>query len=179
MIATLPPGDYTAVVQDANGANGVGIVEIFDLAPNVSARLGNISTRGFVETGDNVMIGGIIVVNQPARIIVRARGPSLAGSVSNPLPNPTLELRDQNNLVATNNDWQTTQIGGAITADQSQEIQNSGFAPGNSVESAMIVTLNRGLYRDCPRCERQQWHWSRRSVHPSITSRIADLSFVT
>ena len=146
IIATLPPGNYTAVVQDVNGATGVGIVEVFDLAPTVSARLGNISTRGFVQAGDNVMIGGIIVVNQPTKIIVKASGPSLAGSVSSPLPNPTLELHDQTSLIATNNDWETTQLGGAITADQTQAIQNSGFAPANSAESAMIVTLQPGAY---------------------------------
>lgn len=146
ILATLPPGNYTAVVQDANGATGVGIVEVFDLTPDVSARLENISTRGFVQAGDNVMIGGIIVVNQPTKIIIRARGPSLAGSVSSPLPNPTLELHDQTNLVARNDDWETTQIGGAVTADQKQEIQNSGLAPSDSAESAIIVTLQPGTY---------------------------------
>ncbi|MEY2584273.1 MAG: hypothetical protein QOD80_299 [Verrucomicrobiota bacterium] len=146
IIATLPPGNYTAVVQDVNGVSGVGIVEVFDLGPNASSRLANISTRGFVQTGDNVMIGGIIVVSQPARVIVRARGPSLGGAVSSPLPNPILELHDQSNLIARNDDWQITQIGGSITADQSQEIQNSGFAPANSAESAMIVTVQPGAY---------------------------------
>ena len=146
VIATLPPGSYTAVVQDANGANGVGIVEVFDLTPNVAARLANISTRGFVQAGDDVMIAGIIVVSQPTKIIVRAQGPSLAGSVSNPLPKPTLELHDQTHLIAANSAWETTQIGGMITADQKQEIENSGLAPGNSAESAMIVTLQPGAY---------------------------------
>jgi sugar lactone lactonase YvrE len=146
IIATLPAGNYTAVIQDVSGASGVGIVEVFDLTPNVASRLGNISTRGFVQGGDNVMIGGIIVVSQPTRVIVRARGPSLTGSVSNPLPNPTLELHDQANLIARNDDWQTTQVGGVIAADQSQEIQNSGSAPANSAESAMIVTLQPGAY---------------------------------
>jgi sugar lactone lactonase YvrE len=146
IIATLPAGNYTAVVQDVNGASGVGIVEVFDLTPNTSSRLANISTRGFVQAGDNVMIGGIIVVSQPTRIIVRARGPSLGGAVSKPLPNPLLELHAQSNLIAANDDWQTTQIGGVITADQKQEIQNSGFAPANSAESAVIVTLQPGAY---------------------------------
>ena len=146
IIATLPAGNYTAVVQDVSGATGVGIVEVFDLTPNDSSRLANISTRGSVQTGDNVMIGGIIVVSQPTRVIVRARGPSLTGGVSNPLPNPTLELHDQSNLIARNDDWQATQVGGTITTDQSQEIQNSGFAPANSAESAMIVTLQPGAY---------------------------------
>ena len=146
IIATLAPGNYTAVVQDVSGTTGVGIVEVFDLAPNVSARLANISTRGFVQTGDNVMIGGIIIVNQPTKVIVLARGPSLAGLVSSPLPNPTLELHDQTNLIARNDDWETTQIGGVVMADQKEGIQNSGFAPSNSAESAMIVTLQPGAY---------------------------------
>jgi hypothetical protein len=142
----LPAGSYTAVVQDVNGASGVGIVEVFDLTPESSSRLGNISTRGFVQAGDDVMIGGIIVVNQPTKVIIRARGPSLGGAVSNPLPDPMLELHDQSSLIARNNNWQTTQVGGAITADQSQEIQNSGLAPSNSAESAMMVTLQPGSY---------------------------------
>ena len=146
IIATLPPGGYTAIVQDVNGTSAVGIVEVYDLDQNSSARLANISTRGFVQSGDNVMIGGIIVVNQPTKVIIRARGPSLAGFVSNPLPNPKLELHNSISAIATNNDWQTTQIGGVITADQAQEIQNSGFAPTNSAESAMIVTLSPGNY---------------------------------
>lgn len=146
IIATLAPGGYTAIVQDVNGTKAVGIVEVYDLDQNGGARLANISTRGLVQTGDNVMIGGIIVVNQPTKVIIRARGPSLTSFVSNPLPNPKLELHNATSAIATNDDWQTTQIGGVITADQAQEIQNSGFAPNNSSESAMIVTLTPGNY---------------------------------
>jgi hypothetical protein len=57
-----------------------------------------------------------------------------------------LELHDQANLIAMNDDWQTTQVGGVLASDQSQEIQNSGFAPANSAESAMMVTLQPGAY---------------------------------
>jgi hypothetical protein len=146
IIATLPAGNYTAIVQDVSGASGIGIVEVFDLAPNVFSRLANISTRGFVQAGDNVMIGGIIVVNQPTKVIIRARGPALATAVSNPLLNPKLELHNQSSAIATNDDWQTTQIGGVITADQRQEIQDSGFAPGDPRESAIIATLQPGAY---------------------------------
>lgn len=146
IIATLPAGNYTAIMQDVNGASGIGLVEVFDLAPNVFSRLANISTRGFVQSGDNVMIGGLIVVNQPTKVIIRARGPALAGAVSNPLPNPKLELHDQTSTIGSNDDWQTTQLGGVITADQRQEIQDSGFAPGDPAEAAIIATLQPGAY---------------------------------
>lgn len=146
IIATLPPGAYTAVIRDVNDATGIGIVEVFDLDAGGTSRLANLSTRGFVETGDNVMIGGLIVVNQPTKVIVRARGPSLESFVPNPLPNPKLELHDGTSLVAQNDDWQTTQTGGLITADQAQEIQQSGFAPSKSAESAIIATLLPGAY---------------------------------
>jgi hypothetical protein len=105
----------------------------------------NVSTRSFVQTGDNVMIGGFIVTEGNRKVIVRAIGPSLG--VPNSLANPTLALYDTNNaLIATNDNWQTTQIGGIITANQSTDIQNTGVPPPNSQESAIIATLPAGGY---------------------------------
>jgi hypothetical protein len=93
------------------------------------------------------MIGGFVVVTEPTSVIILAAGPSLTQfGVPNALANPQLELHDANGTVARNDDWQTTQIGGIITSDQVAEIQNSGFAPSNSAESAIITTLAPGSY---------------------------------
>jgi hypothetical protein len=147
MIVTLSPGSYTAIVSGVNAGTGVATVEVYDVSPAVVARLANISTRGFVQTVDNVMIGGIIVVNQPSRLLIRARGPSLApAGIANPLLNPQLELNNATDTIAMNDNWQTTQIGGVITADQVAEIQGSMLAPPDAAEAAIIVTLPPGAY---------------------------------
>jgi GH25 family lysozyme M1 (1,4-beta-N-acetylmuramidase) len=148
IIATLQPGNYTAIVRGTNNTTGIALVEGYDLDRTVDAKLANISTRGLVQTGDNVMIGGIIVIgNNPQKVIIRAIGPSLSNyGITNPLADPTLELYDGNGVIATNDNWQTTQIGGIITSDQSTEIQNSGLEPSQAAESAIIATLNPGSY---------------------------------
>ena len=147
IIATLPAGGYTAIVQGVGGTQGVATVEVYDLSPNNGAILANISTRGFIQTGDNVMIGGFIVVEQASKVIIRATGPSLIPfGINNALANPRLELHDANGTLAGNDDWQTTQMGGIITSDQSAAIQNSGLAPGDPAESAIIATLAPGAY---------------------------------
>jgi hypothetical protein len=147
LIATLSPGSYTAIVEGVNGATGVGSVEVYDLDATSGSLLANISTRGFVQTGDNAMIGGFIVVTQPTRVIVRAIGPTLTQwGLPDALANPQLELYDASNLIGRNDDWQTTQIGGILTTDQVSEIETSRLAPANPVESAIIVTLPPGSY---------------------------------
>src|SRR6516165_240945 len=122
IIANLPPGNYTAIVRGVNNTTGVALVEVYDLSPAASSRLGNISTRSFVQTGDNVMIGGFIVQGGgPKRVIIRAIGPELGAppfNVPNPLANPTLELHNgTGSLIASNDDWQTTILGGIITSN--------------------------------------------------------------
>ena len=147
VIATLAPGSYTAIVQGVSGGTGVGIVEVYDLNATSGSLLANISTRGFVQTGDNAMIGGFIVVTQPTRVIIRAIGPSLTQfGVPDALANPQLELHDATSIIGRNDDWQTTQLGGIITSDQVAEIQNSQLAPTNPAESAIIATLQPGSY---------------------------------
>jgi CSLREA domain-containing protein len=147
IIATLPAGGYTAIVQGVGGTQGVATVEVYDLSPNNGAILANISTRGFIQTGDNVMIGGFIVVEQASDVIIRATGPSLIPfGINNALANPRIDLHDANGALAGNDDWQTTQLGGIITSDQSAAIQNSGLAPGNPAECAIIATLAPGAY---------------------------------
>jgi hypothetical protein len=151
IIADLSPGNYTAIVRGVNNMTGVGLVEVYDLSPDTNSILANISTRTFVQTGDNVMIGGFIVQGAASkRVIVRAIGPELGAppfNVPNALSDPTLELHDATRaLIGSNDNWQHTIIGGIITADQVSAIQSSGKAPGNASESAIIATLPPGNY---------------------------------
>ena len=114
----------------------------------VAPRLGNISTRAFVQTGDNVVIGGFIVQGTRTKRVIRAIGPDLTQyGVPNALANPNLELHDGTGaLIAFNNNWATTIIGGIITATQVHDIQTSGYAPSNGFESAIIADLEPGNY---------------------------------
>jgi hypothetical protein len=149
IIANLPAGNYTAILRGVNGTTGVALVEVYDLSPAPNSILGNISTRSFVQTGDNVMIGGFIVRGaQLKRVILRAIGPSLIQyGVPDVLANPTLELHDGTGaLIASNDNWITTIIGGIITANQFRDIQASGHAPGDGRESAIIANLPPGNY---------------------------------
>jgi hypothetical protein len=144
IIATLPPANYTASVAAATGNNGVGLVEIYDLNSGANARLGNISTRGSVQTAENVMIGGFVLGGSsinPARIVVRALGPSLQSSgIANPLSNPTLQLFDSNGQIVINNDnWQDV-------PSQAAQLQALNLAPPNAAESAVVAMLPPGLY---------------------------------
>jgi hypothetical protein len=140
---TLSPSNYTAIVRGKGGSTGNALVEIYDLdQPPAAARLANISSRSRVDTGDAVMIGGFIINgNNPANIIVRALGPSLATfNVSGTLADPTIELHDdQGNLVMSNDNWQQD-------SSQATEIQAAGLAPSNALESALAATLNPGAY---------------------------------
>jgi hypothetical protein len=140
IVATLPANNsaYTAIVRGVNNGTGIGVVEVYDLDQRtVDSKLANISTRGFVQTGDNVLIGGLIVLGDlPLRVIVRAIGPSL------PLPgalgNPTLELHDGNGAVlAANDDWKTRPDG----SSQQAEIEATGIPPTDDLESAIVETL--------------------------------------
>ena len=149
MIVNLPAGSYTAIVRGVGNMTGVALVEVYDLSPAPNSILENISTRAFVRTGDNVMIGGVIVQGtQSRRVIVRAIGPELTQyGVPNPLADPTLELHDGTGaLIASNNNWQHTIIGGIITGDQVHDIMESGHAPTDPRESAIIADLPPGNY---------------------------------
>jgi hypothetical protein len=117
--------------------------------PPQFSELSNISARGFVQTGDNVMIGGFMVQGtEPKRVIIRAIGPELTQyGVPDALANPTLELHDGTGaLIASNNNWATTIIGGIIFSNQVHEIQASGYVPGDPLESAIIADLKEGNY---------------------------------
>ena len=149
MIVSLPPGNYTAIVRGVNNMTGIGLVEVDDLSANLTSILRNISTRSLVQTDDNVMIGGFIVQGTLSkRVILRAIGPELTQyGIPNSLPDPMLELHNSTGaLIASNDDWQHTIIGGIITADQVRDIMDSGFAPAQPSESAIIATLPPGNY---------------------------------
>ena len=152
IIADLPPGNYTAIVRGVNDTTGVGLVEVYDLNnPGIAppSILRNISSRSVVLTGDDVMIGGFIVQGSGTkRVIVRAIGPELTRyGVRNVLTDPTLELHNAAGaLIASNDNWQTTVIGGIITRDQVMDIQSSGHAPTEPSESAIIADLPPGRY---------------------------------
>jgi hypothetical protein len=151
IIADLPPGNYTAIVRGVNDTTGVGLVEVYDLNPDIISPsiLRNISSRSLVLTGDDVMIGGFIVQGSGTkRVIVRAIGPELTQfGVQNVLTDPTLELHNAAGaLIASNDNWKTTVIGGVITRDQVADIQNSGHAPTDPFESAIIAELPPGNY---------------------------------
>jgi plastocyanin len=142
LISTLDPSNYTAVVIGKNGGTGVGLVEGYDLDQAADSQFGNISTRGFVETGTNVMIGGFILGGGGggnASVVVRALGPSLGQfGVAGTLADPTLELRDENGvLVQSNDNWKET---------QQPEIETTGLQPTNDLESAVFETLAPGAY---------------------------------
>jgi YVTN family beta-propeller protein len=149
IIADLPVGNYTAIVRGVDDTTGVALAEVYDLNAEANSILGNISTRAFVQTDDKVMIGGFIVQGtQPKRVILRAIGPELSQfGVPDPLANPMLELHDSTGaLIASNDNWTHTIIGGIITSDQVREIRSSGYAPRDGRESAIIATLPPGNY---------------------------------
>jgi hypothetical protein len=151
IIAELPAGNYTTIVRGVNETMGVALVEAYDLDSDSNSLLGNISTRSFVQTGDNVMIGGFIVQGtQSKRVIVRGIGPQLGAppyNIPDALANPTLELHNgTGDLIASNDNWRATIIGGIITTDQVRDILRSGYAPGDRRESAIIAELPAGNY---------------------------------
>jgi predicted outer membrane repeat protein len=138
IVATLPANAaYTAIMRGANSTTGVGLIEVYDLDRTVDSKLANISTRGLVQTGDNVMIGGLIVLGaDPQNVIVRAIGPSLP--LPGKLADPSLELHDGNGaLVVSNDNWRS---------DQEAEITATGIPPTNDAESAIVRTLMPGNY---------------------------------
>ncbi len=140
IVATLPVGGHTAIVRGSANGTGVALVEVYDLEyDSAEIKLANISTRGRVETGDNVMIGGFIVGGtEPANVLVRALGPSLADAgVSGSLQDPILELHDANGNSITNDDWRS---------DQALEIIASTVPPSNDTEPALVAALVPGNY---------------------------------
>ncbi|MDQ6625159.1 MAG: hypothetical protein M3Y69_03315, partial [Verrucomicrobiota bacterium] len=143
IVRTLNPGNYTAVVRGKNNSVGIGVVEVYDLAQTAKAKLANISSRGFVDTGDNALIGGFIAGGSGGgtntKVVIRAIGPSLADAgVAGSLADPTLELKDANGSTVRGNDnWKDS---------QQAELEAIGIQPKKDAESALIATLPAGNY---------------------------------
>ena len=142
LIATLPPGDYTVVLGGKDGGEGVGLVEIYDLYSAADSTLANLSTRGVIGTGDDVMIGGVIVgAGEDPIVVIRAIGPSLAtAAVPNALQDPVLELYDNNGvIIAQNNNW-GTETGQRLAA------KTTLLVPKDDRESVIAADLAEGNY---------------------------------
>lgn len=140
VVETLPANGaaYTAIVSGMNNGTGVGLVELYDIDHTVDSKFANISTRGFVQTGNDVMIAGTIVLgSMPQRVLIRAIGPSLP--FSGVLVDPSLDLRDQNGIVIRSCDnWHA--------CGQEAEIVATGAPPMNDAEAAIVADLPAGAY---------------------------------
>jgi hypothetical protein len=142
IVRTLDPGSYTAILRGKGDATGIGVVQAYDLNQAANSKFGNIATRGFVDSGDNVMIGGFIIgpVNGGnTTVVVRAIGPSLTNfGVSGALPDPTIELHDGNGAtIALNDNWADDANQGSIP---------QALKPGDPHESALYRVLPSGDY---------------------------------
>ena len=138
IVKSLAPGAYTAVLAGKGVTTGVGLVEIYDLDRTVDSKLANISTRGLIQQGDNVLIGGTIVLgNGTTTVLFRALGPTLVG-VANALEDTTLELYNgQGNVVAVNDNWEDS---------QADEIRGTTIPPNDPREAAILRQLTPGAY---------------------------------
>jgi photosystem II stability/assembly factor-like uncharacterized protein len=138
IVRSVAPGNYTAIVRGVSNGTGIGVVEAYDLDPSADSKLANISTRGLVQTGDNVLIAGTIVTGQGSqKVIVRGIGPSLA--VPGKMTDPTLELRDGNGgLLEGNDNW--------MDSPNKQAIIDSTIPPSDPLESAIVRTIAPGNY---------------------------------
>lgn len=143
VIINLSLGSYTVILAGKNGGTGVGLVEIYDTNPGGRFQLANVSTRGHVQAGDNVMIGGFILGGDSGhtQLAVRGIGPSLATfPFPNALADPTLELHDGNGaLLISNDDWQSDP---AMAA----QLSAHGLALSQAKESGIFVTLPPGIF---------------------------------
>ena len=140
ILRELAPGAYTAVLRGKDNNTGIALVEAYDREMGADSVLANISSRGFVETGDNVMIGGFIAGNQSGntKVLLRAIAPSLKSQLPNALDDPVLELHDSNGAtLATNDNWKD---------DQRTEIEATGIPPSHDLESAIVRTLAPDAY---------------------------------
>jgi hypothetical protein len=144
IVLTLPPGSYTAIVRGVNATVGAALLEVYDLDQSSASLIANISTRGPVETGDNVMIGGFIIGgglgsngDGSSKVLVRGIGPELTSfGIGDALQDPQIDLFDGNgNLLASNDNWKDS---------QQAAIQATGLAPGDDREAAILTTLIQG-----------------------------------
>lgn len=146
LVRTLPAGNagYTAVLRGKSNSTGIGVVEAYDLNQAAHSKFANISTRGLVETGDQILIGGFIAGNGVTKVVARAIGPSLGNfGIQGALQDPTLELHNgSGTIIASNDDWKLSSSG----ASQQAEIEATKLAPTNNFESALVQSLVPGNY---------------------------------
>ncbi|MCB0218023.1 MAG: hypothetical protein KDH92_15375 [Chloroflexi bacterium] len=137
ILTTLEPGRYTGIVEDADGGAGIGLVEIFQV--DGAGTLANLSTRARVASGDDVLIGGLMVSGERTTVLIRAIGPDLAEhGVPGALQDPVLHLVRGGRVIAVNDDW--------VDSRQADFLRAQGLAPAHSKESAMVVTLGPSRY---------------------------------
>ena len=163
ILVTLPPGAYTAQLLGASGDVGVGLVEAFDIDGSTTASFHNISTRGLVGAGDQIMVGGFIIEGStPKTVLVRGRGPSMGGApffVPGSLPDPFVRVFSGPMPIAQNNNWQDApSCSPGITCGTPAEITATGLDPCEpnpgqgapppdcTLESAILITLDPGPY---------------------------------
>jgi hypothetical protein len=158
LLVTLPPGLYSALMRGASSdPTGIGLIEVFDIAPASSSKLVNISTRAYVKLGEGGTIAEFIIQgNDLMTVLIRTTGPGLAAfGLSDVLPDPDLKLYSGQTVVAQNDDWQTTDplcAGPVIACGDAQDIIATGLDPcavtptGCTLESALLVTLPPGTY---------------------------------
>ncbi len=142
LVTRLAPDSYTAILSGKNNGTGVGLVEVYDTDQVLSSELANISTRGFVLTGSNVMIGGFILGgDNNIHVVVRGLGPSLGQvGITNPLADPTLELHDSSGTaLASNDNWQDD-------SNSAAQLTALGLAPENPLESGIYISLAPGAF---------------------------------
>lgn len=136
LVATLPPGAHTVVLRGVGDEQGIGLIEVYDLSGGNTATTANLSTRGQIQHGANLLIGGFIVGSQHSgRVLVRAIGPTLP--VSGALADPVLELHDANGALLMNDNWRSS---------QESEIRSTGIPPRDDRESAILAMLAPGPY---------------------------------
>lgn len=143
ILITVAPGLYTGVLHGKKSDTGIALMELYDLSTSTPSKIANISTRGFVETADNRLIGGFIVggdASSTREVVVRAIGPSLSeAKIANPLADPFLDVRDGNgNPIATNDNWKDDPNAGKVS--------EFGLAPKNDLESALYLVVAPGAY---------------------------------
>jgi hypothetical protein len=144
IVTTLPPGSYTALLTGKDGTTGVGLVEVYDVNPGSDSQMSNLSTRGFVQGGNNVLIAGFILGGSNTgndRIAVRGLGPSLSQFGLSPvLADPTLELHDNNGAtLITNDDWTSDPVSAA-------NLVLFNLAPSDPKEAAIFTSLPPGTF---------------------------------
>lgn len=152
ILTTLEPGLYTVHLTGINSGVGVGLVEVFDVDTANPTQLTNVSSRGFVQTGHNILVHGFIIGgNSPQKVLIRGRGPSLAAfSLSNTLANPYMRLFSGTNVINENDNWEVSPNRADIASSGLDPCQpfpgQTSPPPDCSREATILTTLDPGAY---------------------------------